>query len=375
MCGLRESISPSEGAITGCVLGTAVGDALGLPCEGLTPERQRRLFPDTARYHFLLGRGMVSDDTDHTCLVGQSLLESAGEPDRFERALARHLRLWLVGLPAGIGLATLRATARLCAGVPPTRSGVRSAGNGPAMRSALIGVCYGDDPAVLTHLVRRCTRLTHTDPKAEVGALAVAVAAHVSATTAGVSADAFRASFAAAASAAKAHGASQNKDGPLEAAIDEFLTLFERAAAGAAAGQSAEAFADSIGLRGGVSGYVYHAVPAVLQVWLRLPDDFAGGVTDIIRAGGDSDSTGAILGALIGARVGPDGIPAPWVDGLWEWPRSVEWMGRLGAELARMRSGQTPSPVRVAGWQIPLRNALFTGAVLAHGLRRTLPPY
>lgn len=35
-----------ERAIIGCLLGTAVGDALGLPCEGLPKRRQQRLFLD-----------------------------------------------------------------------------------------------------------------------------------------------------------------------------------------------------------------------------------------------------------------------------------------------------------------------------------------
>jgi ADP-ribosylglycohydrolase len=61
-------------AIIGCILGTAVGDALGLPYEGLSPERATRLFPKRASYHFILGRGMVSDDTEHTCFVAEALL-------------------------------------------------------------------------------------------------------------------------------------------------------------------------------------------------------------------------------------------------------------------------------------------------------------
>src|SRR5690242_17947246 len=51
---------PDERALTGCLTGTAVGDALGLPTEGLSPRRARRLFPDVDRYHFLFGRGMFS---------------------------------------------------------------------------------------------------------------------------------------------------------------------------------------------------------------------------------------------------------------------------------------------------------------------------
>src|SRR5205823_1644411 len=53
-----------------------------------------------------------------------------------------------------------------------------SAGNGPAMRSALLGVCLGHDPPRLRAFVRASTRLTHTDPRAERGALLVALAAH-----------------------------------------------------------------------------------------------------------------------------------------------------------------------------------------------------
>lgn len=120
-------------AIAGCLLGKAVGDALGLPCEGLTPQRQRRLFPNLDGYRLLPGgRGLVSDDTEHTCLIAQSLIVSAGEAALFEKRFARELRLWLLLLPAGVGLATLRATLRLLVGVPPARSGVFSAGNGPA---------------------------------------------------------------------------------------------------------------------------------------------------------------------------------------------------------------------------------------------------
>ena len=61
----------TERAVTGCLLGTAVGDALGLACEGLSKARQRRLYPDLAGYHFLFGRGMTSDDTEHTCMLAR----------------------------------------------------------------------------------------------------------------------------------------------------------------------------------------------------------------------------------------------------------------------------------------------------------------
>ena len=55
----------SETAIIGSILGTAVGDALGLPLEGLSRRRGARLIGDPDRHHLILGRGMVSDDTEH----------------------------------------------------------------------------------------------------------------------------------------------------------------------------------------------------------------------------------------------------------------------------------------------------------------------
>ena len=48
------------------------------------------------------------------------------------------------------------------------------------MRSALLGVLFADDEARLAALNRAATRLTHTDPKAECGALAIALAARAS---------------------------------------------------------------------------------------------------------------------------------------------------------------------------------------------------
>ena len=42
--------SPGPDAYVGCLLGTAVGDALGLPYEGMSPRSGARMFPDPDRY-------------------------------------------------------------------------------------------------------------------------------------------------------------------------------------------------------------------------------------------------------------------------------------------------------------------------------------
>jgi ADP-ribosyl-[dinitrogen reductase] hydrolase len=168
--------------IVGCLLGIAVGDGMGLPYEGLSRRRLQAWSVPTRSHRFLFGRGMVSDDTEHACMVAQSLIVAADSAIVFQQALAWRLRWWVLALPAGVGLATLRACVRLWLGVPGDRSGVFSAGNGPAMRSPVLGVCYGDNLAVLRRLVRISTSLTHSDPKAEWGAMAIAIAAHFAAT-------------------------------------------------------------------------------------------------------------------------------------------------------------------------------------------------
>ena len=346
-----------EEAAIGCLLGTAIGDALGLPCEGLPRRRQHRMFRDVGRYHFLFGKGMVSDDTEHAVMVAQALLTSGGDVGVFRRHLARQFRLWLLGLPAGVGLATLKAIVRLGLGFRPERSGVFSAGNGPAMRSAILGVCHPDDPGKLRAWVSASTRITHTDPKAEYGAFAVALAATLACRPGDVQPPAYLALL-------QAH---------LEPESGELLALIRQAGASACAGQSTAQFADALGLPDGISGYVYHTVPVVIQTWLRHPADFRSGVMEIIRCGGDTDTTAAILGGLIGARVGKIGLPCELVQNLWEWPRSVPWMEELGRRVAAAQDGVPTTALPAYGGG--LRNVLFLWVVLAHGFRRLLPPY
>ena len=168
----------SKSAIVGSLLGTAVGDALGLPIEGLSRRRAARLIGELDSYRLVFGRGMVSDDTEHACMVAQALIASGNDPDMLAHQLVKRLRWWLYSLPAGTGAATLKACLKLCIGFPPSRSGVFSAGNGPAMRSPILGAAI-DDVDLLNELVRASTRITHTDPKAKHGALAVAVAARM----------------------------------------------------------------------------------------------------------------------------------------------------------------------------------------------------
>jgi ADP-ribosylglycohydrolase len=351
-------------SITGALLGAAVGDALGVPREGLSPRRAARLYGNPPlRHHFLFGHGMVSDDTEHACLVAQALLRAPEDAERFARSLAWGMRWWFLGLPAGLGRATLRACVRLWLGFPPDRSGVFSAGNGPAMRAALLGVCLGADLDRLRAYVRASTRITHTDPKAEHGAMLVALAAHYGAEKGpnGIEPSDFL---------AQARNALVEPD----AEILDWLTQIEDNLKR----QTPPAeLAKGRGLARGVSGYIYHTVPMALYCWLRWPGDFRRAVEGVIALGGDADTTAAIVGGVAGATLGAEAIPAEWVDGLWEWPRSVKWMRALSQRLAKSfcNAKTAGGPLQLFWPGLVLRNLLFLAGILLHIVRRLLPPY
>ena len=344
----------------GSLLGTAVGDAIGLPYEAMSARRAARLLGSPDRHRFVFGRGMGSDDTEHTVMVAQALIASGAEPAAFAHDLGWRMRWWLLGLPAGIGFATMRALIKLWLGFGPHRSGVFSAGNGPAMRSAIVGAAIDDEKA-MRQLVSICTRITHTDPKAEYGALAVALAAHLVARQESVGAEAYARHLA--------------KILPDDAPARELLELIDRAIASASAGHVTETFVRSLGCRHGVTGYVYATVPAAIHAWLKHPGDYEAAIGEIVACGGDTDTTAAIVGGIVGSGVGKSGIPPEWIDGLAEWPRTVTWMEELAAALERPASRDGANAPGVFVPFLLLRNAFFMGVVLVHVARRCLPPY
>lgn len=345
--------------IAGCILGTAVGDAMGLPYEGMTPDRAARLLGRADRYRFLFGRGMVSDDTEHTCMVVQALMAADGDVGRFARLLGWRFRFWLLFVPAGVGFATLRAILKLWLGFLPQNSGVFSAGNGPAMRAAIFGAVFDDWQQIQAH-VAASTRLTHTDPKAEYGALAVALAAKMARQHQTVTPEQYFTEL----------------KFLLPNAAAAFVELIAAVIVSVKQGESTRRYADVISGGKGVSGYVYHTVPAAIHAWLRNQGDYRAAVSEIIECGGDADTTAAIVGGIVGCGCGSEGIPQPWLAGLCEWPGTVAWMQQLAVELATSRGREkTAAALSLHFWQIIPRNLFFLAVVLLHGLRRLFPPY
>ena len=345
--------------VAGCILGTAIADAMGLPYEGVSRRRAPKLLGPPDRFRFLMRRGMVSDDTEHTCMVAQALIASDFDVQRFPHQFAKRLRWWFASIPAGIGKATARACIKLWFGYKPTNSGVFSAGNGPAMRSAIFGAVF-DDVDTMVEFVRVAARISHTDPKAEFGAIAVALAALHNRRHETIDAQEFI--------------------NQLSAIIgskgDEFLLLMNAVAASVAEGESTLDFAAKNGMAKGVSGYTYHTVPIVIHAWLCHPRNYKSAVMTVIECGGDADTTAAIVGGIVGAGAGDSGIPDDWISGLREWPASVNWMEQLSHQLTETANGlKNQQPLTTNFFWTVLRNVLFLVVVLKHGLRRLLPPY
>jgi ADP-ribosylglycohydrolase len=303
---------------------------------------------------------MLSDDTEHSVFVAQSLIAHPDSADAFARRLAWCLRAWLLSLPAGVGFATLRATCKLWLGWPVRSSGVWSAGNGPAMRVAPIGAFFAHAPERLEAYVRASTALTHRDPRATTGATIVARLA-----------------------------AWCVREGLLERPPVERFSEVLRGAGGddewnsivtgieqaAREDLPVPELARRLGLGDGVTGYVHHTVAIGAYAWFRHFGDFRASLIAVLDCGGDTDTTGAIVGALSGVTVGESGIPQSWVGGLADWPRSAPLLRKLADRLARASAGEPAAPVRYFWPGVLPRNAVFLLLVLAHGLRRLFPPY
>ena len=245
---------------------------------------------------------------------------------------------------------------KLWFGAAPCRSGVQSGGNGPAMRAAVFGAAI-DDQEQMIRLLRAATRITHMDSQAEAGAIAVALAARLSATQISVSPSNFLTQL----------------EGILNSESHELVQLLSEVRESVDAGETTPDFCQRRQL---TTGYTYHSVPLAIHAWFRYPTDFRAAVTTVIECGGDADTNAAIIGGIVGARVGEEGILSEWLTNLKDWPRSVGWQRRLARQLNDcMQHRKTARPLRVNFAAVLLRNLFFLVVVLVHGFRRLFPPY
>jgi hypothetical protein len=102
------------------------------------------------------------------------------------------------------------------------------------------------------------------------------------------------------------------------------------------------------------------ALPSALYAWYRHHGDFEAAVSAALDCGGDTDTVAAITGALAGLTVGTDGIPAPWLDGLWDYPRSKTVLRRVAVATAgAVRQGGGQRPVGYPAFLCLSRNLIY----------------
>jgi hypothetical protein len=130
----------------------------------------------------------------------------------------------------------------------------------------------------------------------------------------------------------------------------------------------------------GCSGFVVHSVSIATFCVLRFGDDPKTAIVEAIRAGGDTDSNAAIVGAWVGGAHGESGLPA----GLIEQLNDRDWFGVSTAErpalagpthlralanaLVSARRG-IPREVSYSWLGALLRNIFLYPVVLVHAFR------
>jgi ADP-ribosylglycohydrolase len=302
---------------TGSILGTMVGDALGAgvefwPCEDLndtldriamgTPTQEDTLYahvigmlvrpvpPGTAHY---------SDDSQMTLGVAESLtVVGYVDPAQMAQCFAQNYSPSRgYGMAAAGVLEQIRAGAVWNEPAQKVFNGEGSFGNGAAMRVAPVGLFFHDqDGKAIAESARLQSLPTHTHILGIEGAIwqAIAVATatkcdpHDFAPTDFL--DAIR----------------PHVTAPIyHEKLDEIARLLVRepqpCAVAAILGTGIEA---------------QEAVPAALFSFLSHWDSFADAVLYAIRLGGDTDTIGAMTGAISGAFHGASAIPQNWLDGL-----------------------------------------------------------
>lgn len=349
----QSAIAPPDvqERLAGVLLGTALGDALGVPAERLSARAISRRWGRVDRFHFLGQVGFVSDDAEQAALLAQSLAHAPDDPDRCAALFRRAMVGWFLRLPWGVGLATIRSCARAMVGI--RRSGVPSAGNGAAMRAAVVGVFYVEQPERRRESGRALAEVTHTDPRGLEGALYVAeLAAACARTTPGND-------------LRPLHGAAR-----VMVTNTVLLTALDRAAELAEAGASIDQAAAEIG----TSGYVVHTVPLALFCFLRSGNKEPLEVlVEAISAGGDTDSIAAIVGGWLGALHGARGLPADLLARIHDGPFGPTHLRALAACLSAIRTGDRPPVPGYSPAAALARNLLLYPVVLGHAARRALP--
>jgi len=270
----------------GCLLGLALGDALGAPHEGGVLERTLWRFIGTTSQ----GEMRWTDDTQMALDVAESLAEKgAVDADDLALRFAASYR-WSRGY--GPGMAKLL---KRIGGGADWREANRavfadgSFGNGGAMRAPSIGLFYAQRPGEVAAATRLSAVVTHAHPLGIEGAVLIATATSLA--------------LSVRSPLEVLHGAAAH------CALDPFtarLTVAEqwlRAGNAPGAAEVAKRLGHGIAASESCVTALYVALRFLARPFLEM-QEFAIGI------GGDVDTIGSMAGALWGAANGDGGLPA-----------------------------------------------------------------
>ncbi len=355
--------------IRGCLLGGAVGDALGAPIEFMTLDAIRARYGPSGLEEFDLayGRiGAITDDTQMTLFTAEGLVRakvrqaSKGichppsvvhaaylrwyatqrsktvmsiEEFQKQRApdgwLVTHRELWSRRGPGNTCLAALSRADTL-----GTVAENDSKGCGAIMRVAPVGLLYpsatadgASNPAF--DIGKEVSACTHGNPT---GYLAGAVFAQIIASI--VEGHTLLAAIDAARATLRAHAHSSE----VSRAIDGSLQL---------ASKIAEPSIGDLEVLGG--GWTGEEALAIALYVALVAKSFEHGVRLAVNHSGDSDSTGSLVGALLGTIHGDDVIPIRWIASL----ELREVIDEIACDLAAVRSASfdcEANEAKYPGW-------------------------
>ena len=330
---------PNVSRARGCMLGLAIGDALGAPLEGLTPQQIRGNYGVVSNYvdgalawkrkpYRWRLPGLYTDDTQQALALAEVLLERGHvDVDRLAElylALATPRGSYL-GAHRGIGKSFRQVVADLERGVSPRLTGQTSAGIGAAMRIAPVAIYFDDDPEALFDSVLAASLMTHRDIRSLAGAMAVAFA--VRRLLVGERRDAsflFRVAAdvkAAETRIANLHGVAitsiERHRHAVSSSIARAERLLEEPRDGALVALTDEANQHGAEptCRRPTMGFPPACIPTCLYLFLTT-ESFEDAVVEVVNLGGDADTAGAILGACAGAHYGESALPKRLKDGL-----------------------------------------------------------
>ncbi|NWJ47558.1 MAG: ADP-ribosylglycohydrolase family protein [Chloroflexi bacterium] len=295
----------------GCLLGGAVGDALGFTTENLSPQRIKTKYGRLTEYKVRPGRGYFTDDTQLTIALAETLLEGQGFQSRiFKRKLARW---WLVP-PRLSGRSIKNASFKCLLGLKNT--GSNRPGSGSAMRSAPLALYYYNQESTLFDMTVECSRITHTHPAAIAGALVSTFSIAYCLTHSQLNRQEYLHKIA---------GVAEQFDKTMSKnllALEEMLGQPEE-----------EALKELLKNSRATGSPVGDVMMTAVYAFLKHPTDFEQSVLLCVNAGWDTDTMAAINGNISGAFNGVKSIPESWVKGLENGYKGRDYLLELGKSL------------------------------------------